>query len=190
MNPTSSFSAGKAALFAFIPGMGAVYNRQYDKAVAHFGIFAALCVFADEVDILGLAAFVFYVFSIIDAYRSCQALSRQRQADAMQDHQMNLPLWGGALVCVGLLFFLNNLGVVSLRQLARHSWPFLFVGAGLYLIFQYYTSGASQQGTPEAPSAGPPSAASAVAPAKPAVPPTAPSPTVPPPGTVENEGQE
>ena len=169
MNTKPSHSAGKAALFAFIPGMGAVYNRQYDKAVAHFGIFAALFVFAGEVEIFGMAAFVFYVFSIMDAYRSAQSLAESGRYTEAQDHQMNLPVWGSSLVFMGILFFLNNLGVVSLRQLSRHSWPFLFVAAGLYLIFRYYTSADPQQVTPPAT---PPAAAAA-----------------PESGTTENEGQ-
>ena len=62
-----------AALFAVLPGMGAVYNRQNIKAVVHFvsiiGLFelASLKVAAGVFALAGLA---FYLYSIIDAYRT------------------------------------------------------------------------------------------------------------------------
>lgn len=163
MMQTSSFSPGKAAMLAVIPGMGAAYNRQYDKAVAHFGMFAALCIVADEGHgIFGLAAVAFYIFSILDAYRAAQSIVATGRVPGTSDGGgMNLPLWGGILILLGLIFFLDNIGAIGLSWMLRHSWPLLFVGIGIYLIFRYYapTSGTELEGSgpgAPAPSSGPP----------------------------------
>ena len=143
---TSNLSPGRAAMLGVIPGMGAAYNRQYDKAVAHFGMFAALCIICDEGHgIFGLAAVAFYIFSILDAYRSAQNIVATGRVPGPSDSDgMNLPLWGGILILLGLLFFLDNLGAIRLSWIVRNSWPLLFVGTGVYLIFRYYvpTNGA------------------------------------------------
>ena len=49
----------RAALCAIIPGIGAVYNREYVKAVVHFSVFAGLTLIAEAVELFGLAAFSF-----------------------------------------------------------------------------------------------------------------------------------
>ena len=140
MMQASNSSPGKAAVLGIIPGMGAAYNRQYDKAVAHFGMFAALCIICDEGHgIFGLAAVAFYLFSILDAYRSAQNIVATGRVPGTSDGDgMNLPLWGGILILLGLLFFLDNVGAIHLSRVLRHSWPLLFVGTGIYLIFRHY----------------------------------------------------
>ncbi len=157
MMQTSNFSPGKAALLAIIPGMGAAYNRQYDKAVAHFGMFAALCIVAEEGHgIFGLAAVAFYLFSILDAYRSAQGVvATGGFQGASEGDGMNLPLWGGILILLGLLFFLDNVDAIPLSWILRHSWPLLFVATGVYLIFRYYVP-ARVTDAPERPGTGPP----------------------------------
>jgi hypothetical protein len=132
-------SAGRAAFCAVIPGIGAVYNRDYVKGVVHFSIFAGLIVIAKEVGfVFGLAAFAFYIFTIIDAYRSAEHLSRMRlQAPEAQNGpaEINFPLWGGILVLMGVLFLLDNLGAIRLQSIVAF-WPLIFIGIGLYLILQ------------------------------------------------------
>ena len=176
MMQTSSFSPGKAAMLALIPGMGAAYNRQYDKAVAHFGMFAALCIVCDEGHgIFALAAIVFYIFTILDAYRSAQSIVATGRVPGTSDSDgMNLPLWGGILILLGLLFFLDNLGAIRLSWVLGHSWPLIFVGTGIYLIFRYYVpTGSTELERPAAEAPVPPSS--------PPLPPTSP-PVVSPPG--------
>ena len=166
MTQISNFSPARAALLGVVPGMGAAYNRQYDKAVAHFGMFAALCILADEGHgVIGMAAAVFYVFTILDAYRSAQFIQAAGRVPGDDAKAMNLPLWGGLLILLGLLFFLDNLGALELSDIVRYSWPLLFVGTGAYLIFRYYVPGVESdlQGPaaerPASPHSPPPAAA-------------------------------
>lgn len=132
-------SAGRAALCAIIPGIGAVYNRDYIKGVVHFSIFAGLIVIAEGVGfIFGLAAFAFYIFTIIDAYRSAEHINRMRLHTPEAQNgpsEINFPLWGGILVLMGVLFLLDSLGAIRLQSIVAF-WPLIFIGIGLYLILQ------------------------------------------------------
>ena len=62
-----------AALLGFIPGVGAMYNGQYAKAIAHVVIFAVLASLSDHVGPFGIlvAAWVFY--QVFDAYQTAMA---------------------------------------------------------------------------------------------------------------------
>ena len=144
-NPgVANYSPSRAALFGIIPGIGAVYNRQYTKAIAHIGIYAALWMIADAVDgIFVLATIAFWIFTIIDAYRSAQDILRRQVANpeliaGERDDEVKLPVWGIVLVAMGLIFFMNNLGFLNLRTFLRLAWPLLFIGAGAYLILYYF----------------------------------------------------
>ena len=136
-----NFRPGRAALFALIPGVGAVYNQQYIKAVQHFAIFAALINLAGREGILTLGVVAFYIFTIIDAYRSAQTIVRKRlyQADSGESEaQVSLPLWGGGLILVGVFLFLDNLDVLRLRSVVDFVWPMVFVAVGAHWIWDFY----------------------------------------------------
>lgn len=77
--PAAAFSTGTphpllAGLLGFIPGVGAMYNGQYAKAIAHVLIFAVLASLSDHSSgIFGIlvAAWVFY--QVFDAYQTAIA---------------------------------------------------------------------------------------------------------------------
>jgi hypothetical protein len=133
---TPSHQPSRAALFAIIPGIGAVYNREYVKAVVHLSVFAGLVIIAESVPIFSLLAFSFYVYTIIDSYRSAEQIARRAPGDAEEEHEINLPLWGGTILLMGVLFLLDNLGAIRLRS-AFQFWPILLIGLGGYLIWKY-----------------------------------------------------
>lgn len=126
----------RAALCALIPGIGAVYNREYVKAVVHFTVFASLAIIADTQPIFGLAAFSYYVYTIIDAYRSAEVIARRGGPSEVAAENINLPLWGGILVVLGVVFLLDNLGAIRLRSAADY-WPLILIFLGGYLILNY-----------------------------------------------------
>lgn len=145
----STHSPGRAALCALVPGLGAVYNRQYQKAVVHFAVFAALARMGDANGIFIMAALAFYLFMMIDAYRSAEVI-RLRGPDAVlldeSDEEMrHLPLWGGFLVLIGVLFLLDNMDLIRLNQLLDF-WPLLFIVVGGYLLYQAFTANGSSDG--------------------------------------------
>jgi hypothetical protein len=72
-------SPALAAILGFIPGLGAVYNGEYTKAVVHVGVFAGLAAalsahISDPYQVfLGLGFVCFYLYMPIDAYRAANA---------------------------------------------------------------------------------------------------------------------
>jgi 4-hydroxybenzoate polyprenyltransferase len=107
-------------------------------------VFAALIITSSEGhEVFGFAAFAFWVFTVIDAYRSAEEIVRRGVVNreplfSSDSDQIKLPIWGGVLMLLGLLFFMSNLGAFSLRSVVWFAWPLLFVGAGLYLILTYW----------------------------------------------------
>ncbi len=67
-------SPGLAALLSLIPGVGQMYNEQYAKGLIFVLIFAALIQITDHVNgLFGLLIAGFYIYQIIDAYKTAEA---------------------------------------------------------------------------------------------------------------------
>ena len=62
-----------AGLLGFIPGVGAMYNEQYAKGLAHLAIFALLVVFADTSEIFGLGIAGWEFYMALEAYHTARA---------------------------------------------------------------------------------------------------------------------
>ena len=73
----ANYSPARAGLFGVVPGLGAVYNGQYVKAVIHFSVFASLVILGGEIGIFVVGAISFYIFMLVDAYRSAQVIVRR-----------------------------------------------------------------------------------------------------------------
>jgi hypothetical protein len=144
----------RAAFFAVIPGIGAVYNNEYLKAVTYFTVFAALVAMGDAVNaVFGFGAFVFLIFTMFDAYRSAERNARRllpsgNSGERPGDAQSNLTVWGIFLILMGVLFLLQNF--VSLYFLAR-IWPAAFILIGAYLVYLSVRRRKKESGEPGAP---------------------------------------
>jgi hypothetical protein len=140
-------SPKRAALISLIPGMGAVYNGDYVKAITFFAVFAALTMMADRVaDIFGFAAFSFLVFTMFDSYRAAEAANRARvmgggaPLEPTSGKDRTVAGWGIFLIVLGVIFLLQNL--IPFRFLER-LWPLVFIGIGAYLVYYYLTANKS-----------------------------------------------
>lgn len=129
----------KAAWLSLIPGMGAVYNNEYMKALTYFAVWAGLSVMGDKIHgIFGFGAVVFIVFTMFDSYRTAQAKTRDRiqagpaYASSSWKDQSGIG-WGIALIVIGILFLLQN--IIPYHYLNR-LWPLLFILLGGYLIYR------------------------------------------------------
>jgi hypothetical protein len=71
--PPGSPNPGLAALLGILPGVGAMYNGQYAKAVVHLGVFAILVSLGDKNDIFGLFVAGWVVYQIFEAYQTARA---------------------------------------------------------------------------------------------------------------------
>jgi hypothetical protein len=128
----------RAALCAIIPGMGAVYNNEYLKAVTYFAVWAALCMMSDRISgVFGFGAAVFVVFTMFDAYRTADQKARRRLEPGAVSNKPPTPDrtiigWGIFLIVLGILFLLQN---VIPYQFLHRLWPLLFIALGAYLVY-------------------------------------------------------
>jgi hypothetical protein len=139
-------SPRRAALCAIIPGLGAVYNSEYLKAITYFAVWSALALLGSRVSgIFGFGATVFVLFTMFDAYRSAEAKVRARLNSipiletARQDK--TTVGWGIFLMILGVFFLLEN--VIPFHFLNK-LWPLLFVLLGAYLVYRALQNRQSQ----------------------------------------------
>lgn len=72
--PDTHTNMAAAVLLGFIPGVGAMYNGQYAKALAHVVIFAILVSMADNVNgIFGLVVAAWIAYMVFDSYHTARA---------------------------------------------------------------------------------------------------------------------
>jgi hypothetical protein len=128
----------RAAFCAIIPGLGAVYNTEYMKAIAYFSVWAALSVMGNRLStVFGFGSFVFILFTMFDAYRCAEARVRARlktgnPVEEVVRQDKTLIGWGVFLMVLGLIFFLHNL--IPFYYLNRF-WPVIFILIGGFLVY-------------------------------------------------------
>jgi len=140
----------RAALCALIPGMGAVYNNEYIKAITHFAVFAALVTMGDRINgVFGFGAFAFLVFTMIDSYRSSEAKTRAAVESNLATEQPSkdrtIVGWGIFLMVLGVIFLLQN--IIPYYFLNR-LWPLVFIFLGGYLIYYYFAQSQNRENNP------------------------------------------
>ena len=135
------FHPAMALGLGFIPGLGAVYNGEYVKALIHVLIFGGL-IAAQSSDMpdayhafLGIALGCFYFYMPIEAFRTAKAKEAGELSPA--------PLLGGAgehrpvgaiiLVALGVFLLLANFGLLQWDWLAK-AWPAGIVILGVWLL--------------------------------------------------------
>ena len=137
-------SAGAAFVLGLIPGVGAIYNRQYAKGIVHVIILAMLFIAADNgpngvqpLFVLSIMGFWFYM--AFEAYHTAQ---NRRRGIPVDEFSSLMPTEGGSrfpivpmlLIAFGSVFLLDTLEIYEVRRLVRF-WPVLMIGMGLYLLF-------------------------------------------------------
>ncbi len=132
-------SPKRAALCSLIPGMGAVYNNEYLKAITFFSVFAALVMMADEFHgIFGFGAFAFLIFTMFDSYRTAETKARLRIETGVEPKEAGSDRtvigWGIFLMVLGVIFLLQN--IIPYHFLNR-LWPLVFIFLGGYLVWRY-----------------------------------------------------
>ncbi|MBK6314792.1 MAG: hypothetical protein IPF53_10885 [Blastocatellia bacterium] len=140
-------SSVKATILAFVPGLGAVYNRQNLKAVLHFVGTVGLIELGDVTNI-GMFVFgglVFFLYTVIDANRSAKAIAAG--VDAREDERRlqwlfarYKPVWGVALLVVALIAALSSLSVLPFGLSIVQIWAVMLFLAGTYLVVSYFRS--------------------------------------------------
>jgi LiaI-LiaF-like transmembrane region len=140
---------GAALALGFIPGLGAVYNGEYLKALIHVIIFGGM-IAAQTQDIsagyhafLGIALGCFYFYMPIDAYRTAKARERERLAaggaTAMAESAAtglgaaHRPTGAIILIFLGVFLLLANFGLLQWDWFGK-AWPFALIVLGVWLL--------------------------------------------------------
>jgi hypothetical protein len=138
---TSSQSSPAAAfVLGLFPGLGAIYNGQYNKGLIQIAIFASIIVgFASDLDagfIVMLAIFLsgFVFYCAFEAMRTAQAKNAgEVPPDPLESWSAGRPVGPIILIGLGALLLLNNFHLFEFIRLGR-LWPIILIGAGLYMF--------------------------------------------------------
>ncbi len=138
--PRTGTSPGVAFALGLCPGLGAIYNGEYNKALIHIVVFASIIVGlssdlgggADTALALFLAGFVFYM--AFDAMRTAKAKQTgERTVDPLEDWSRNRPVGPIILIGIGVLFLLNNFSWFAFYRI-KPFWPLILIGVGVLMF--------------------------------------------------------
>ena len=137
----SKGNPGVAFLLGLIPGLGAIYNGEYNKALIHIVVFAAIIVgLSSDVGDGGevalafvLVGFVFYM--AIDAMRTVKARNAgETVQDPLESWSKTRPIGPLLLIGLGGLFLLNNFGFFDFFRVRQLFWPLVLIGVGVLML--------------------------------------------------------
>ncbi|HUQ91988.1 MAG TPA: hypothetical protein VM120_09915 [Bryobacteraceae bacterium] len=139
-------SPGLAFVFGLIPGVGAIYNGQYAKGFVHVLIAGLLFSLAGR-DSGAMEPFfemfipVWFFYMAFEAYHT----AKKRLAGEPVDEFSSIfpstgvgtgfPILPLLLIALGVLFLLNNLEIIRIRQLMPYAGPIFLIGLGCYMLY-------------------------------------------------------
>jgi hypothetical protein len=136
----STSSPGVAFVLGLFPGLGAVYNGEYNKALIHIVVFAAMIVglSSDIGDgasvVLSLLLSGFVLYMAFDAMRVAKARSLgEASVDPLESWSKDRPVGPIILIALGALFLLNNFNWFPFYRIWRF-WPLVLIGVGIMLF--------------------------------------------------------
>ena len=139
-----------AALLGFIPGLGAVYNGEYMKALVQVAIFGGLIAVhnretnagdmnSGSMAFIHIALACFYFYMPIDSYRVANARRTEQPEpggplpEAVT--RSGKPIGAFVLIFLGVMFLLANFGLLNEDWLAK-TWPLGLIAIGGWSIWQ------------------------------------------------------
>lgn len=139
--PPGQGSAVLAFLLGLIPGLGAIYNGEYNKALLHIVIFAGIILGitldlgegAQAVLICALVVFPFYM--AIDAVRTLRAKQTgENYQDPLENWTKQKAFGPILLIALGALFLLRNFGFFDFFRMRELFFPLILIGIGVWLL--------------------------------------------------------
>ncbi len=150
--PGSGPNPTVAGILGAIPfGVGAVYNGQYAKGLAHLFIFVMLIYGANNAGrwdfVFGIGIPFFIIYQIIDAVRTAKAIQAGQPApDPMglgQTFSMGekfdggkIPVGAVVLIGLGVLFLLHTMGIMEYGF--ERFWPLILIFLGAWMFYRNY----------------------------------------------------
>ena len=140
--PTGDGNPATAALLGIIPGLGAVYNGEYVKALVHLMIFGGIISMLDRGNAEGFfIPFLigFIIYQPIDAYKTAKARQLgQPLSNPLSNIGKDQPIGAFVLIGFGILMLLNRVDWFWDR-FVDYLLPLAFIGLGIYLITRRVT---------------------------------------------------
>ncbi len=148
--PTSGPNPAVAGILGAIPfGIGAVYNGQYAKGLAHMFIFGLLIYGADHAGrwdwLFGVAIPFFVVYQIIEAVRTAKAIQAglpapdplgigQAFGGGERIDASKVPVGAVILIGLGVLFLLHTMGIMEYGF--ERFWPLILIFLGGWMFYR------------------------------------------------------
>jgi len=138
----SSSSPGLAFVLGLVfPGLGAVYNGQYNKALIQIVVFATFVFgLSSNMDdslkaVFGilLAGFIFYM--AFDSMRTAEAKRvGAASADPLEAWSSNRPVGPMILIALGVLLLLSKFDWFPWYRISQFFWPAVLIAAGVLML--------------------------------------------------------
>ena len=152
-----------AAFLGFIPGVGAVYNGQYQKGLVHLLMLPAIIILANANEYFALLFIAYFPYMALDAYATAKAMERgeplpdflglttmfgtkppsatdpiaatTEPAPGSPGRADHAPVGAFIMIGLGCLFLLNTMGLWHIH-IGRLVAPLFLIGFGSWLAFR------------------------------------------------------
>jgi len=144
-NAPGAPSPGLAFILGLIPGVGAIYNAQYAKGLIHVVIFGLLISVAnadsvgDMQPLFGMLCPAWIFYMAFEAYHTAknraEGVPVEEFSSVIPVRTDGPPVGPAVMIGLGLIFLLNNLGLLRFSQIFKF-WPVALIGLGIYLLLE------------------------------------------------------
>jgi len=139
-------SPGLAFILGLIPGVGAIYNSQYVKGLVHVVVFGMIISILSSNAAPGfepLFGFMIPAWILYQAFEAYHTAKRRLYGYSVDEFSGLVPRRrkGGfpagpvLLMALGVLFLLNTMDLLRIRDIVRY-WPLLLIALGAYLLYE------------------------------------------------------
>jgi len=149
-----------AFCLGWIPGLGAVYNGEYTKAIVHVAIFAGLVTLNStgaRQPLYGLMTGFFCMYMPIEAFITARRMAESNRSSSPEpisatensppangsaeaapaaDRPRRFPVNAVVLIAIGMLFLLDTLGWLDMDRVLDVGWPLILIGFGGYMLWK------------------------------------------------------
>ena len=144
-------SPALAFILGLVPGVGAVYNGQYAKAVLQVvllgGVFSLIRSRAASglEPLLIPLVILFFFYLPLDSLRTARRLRRGEGVDefsglfSLRDLARSSPVAGIVFIAAGIVILLHSLGYWHIREILPF-WPAILIAIGIYMVYERVTS--------------------------------------------------
>jgi len=145
--PAGGGRPATAAALGIIPGLGAVFNGEYGKAVIHVLVFGLIISLIDRQPGIFVPALVAWIFYMpFDAYQTAKAKAASKSGGAGAEGSAGAVASAGArpfargetigpilLISIGTLVLLDHLDIVNMDRILDF-WPLGLIALGVWML--------------------------------------------------------